>query len=201
MKQKTKRILAFAMAVVFALSTCVTSSPYTVMATEAGETIAPLAEEGSGSGEVTPGTTETGTPGGSGEGSTVIPSGTPSEPTTPPVAETKYLSVKVVLGTDAGTIGGVELGNISFTLSNGEKEVACTVNPKSSTTTGMEYATGKTYSIKEGSISDNSGMYTLGNITSTLEDVDSENPTLVLKIGNLTPEQSQGLIVSRRCLK
>ena len=57
MKQKTKRILAFAMAVVFALSTCVTSSPYTVMATEAGETIAPLAEEGSGSGEVTPGTT------------------------------------------------------------------------------------------------------------------------------------------------
>lgn len=188
MKQKTKRILAFAMAVVFALSTCVTSSPYTVMATEAGETIAPLAEEGSGSGEVTPGTTETGTPGGSGEGSTVIPSGTPSEPTTPPVAETKYLSVKVVLGTDAGTIGGVELGNISFTLSNGEKEVACTVNPKSSTTTGMEYATGKTYSIKEGSISDNSGMYTLGNITSTLEDVDSENPTLVLKIGNLTPK-------------
>lgn len=188
MKQKTKRILAFAMAVVFALSTCVTSSPYTVMATEARETIAPLAEEGSGSGEVTPGTTETGTPGGSGEGSTVIPSGTPSEPTIPPAAETKYLSVKVVLGTDAGTIGGVELGNISFTLSNGEKEVACTVDPKSSTTTGMEYATGKTYSIKEGSISDNSGMYTLGNITSTLEDVDSENPTLVLKIGNLTPK-------------
>ena len=68
MKQKTKRILAFAMAVVFALSTGVTSSPYTVMATEAGETIAPLAEEGSGSGEVTPGTTETGTSGGSGEG-------------------------------------------------------------------------------------------------------------------------------------
>ena len=188
MKQKTKRILAFAMAVVFALSTCVTSSPYTVMATEAGETIAPLAEEGSGSGEVTPGTTETGTPGESGEGSTVIPSGTPSEPTTPPAAETKYLSVKVVLGTDAGTIGGVELGNISFTLSNGEKEVACTVDPKSSTTTGMEYATGKTYSIKEGSISDNSGMYTLENITSTLENVDSENPTLVLKIGNLTPK-------------
>ena len=184
MKQKTKRILAFAMAVVFALSTCVTSSPYTVMATEAGETIAPLAEEGSGSGEVTPGTTETGTPG----GSTVIPSGTPSEPTTPPAAETKYLSVKVVLGTDAGTIGGVELGNISFTLSNGEKEVACTVDPKSFTTTGMEYATGKTYSIKEGSISDNSGMYTLENITSTLEDVDLENPTLVLKIGNLTPK-------------
>ena len=51
MKQKTKRILAFAMAVVFELSTCVTSSPYTVMATEAGETIAPLAEERSGSGE------------------------------------------------------------------------------------------------------------------------------------------------------
>lgn len=43
------------MAVVFELSTCVTSSPYTVMATEAGETIAPLAEEGSGSEAVTPG--------------------------------------------------------------------------------------------------------------------------------------------------
>lgn len=191
MKQKTKRILAFAMAIVFTLSICVTSSPYTVMATEAGETIAPLAEEGSGSGEVTPGTTETGTPGESGEGGTVAPSDTPSEPTAPfapPAAEKKYLNVKVVLGEGAGTIGGVELGNISFTLSNGEKEVACTVDPKSSTITGMEYATGKTYSIKEGSISDNSGMYTLGNITSTLENVDSENPTLVLKIGNLTPK-------------
>lgn len=178
------------MAVVFALSTCVTSSPYTVMATEAGETIESLAEEGSGSGAVTPGT-ETGTLGESGEGGTVAPSGTPSEPTAPsasPAAEKKYLNVKVVLGEGAGTIGGVELGNISFTLSNGEKEVACTVDPKSSIITGMEYATGKTYSIKEGSISDNSGMYTLGNITSTLEDVDSENPTLVLKIGNLTPK-------------
>ena len=179
------------MAVVFALSTCVTSSPYTVMATEAGETIEPLAEEGSGSGEVIPGTTETGTPGESGEGGTVAPSGEPEGPTVPsapPAAEKKYLNVKVVLGEGAGTIGGVDLGNVSFTLSNGEKEVACTVDPKSSTITGREYATGKTYSIKEGSISDNSGMYTLGNITSTLENVDSENPTLVLKIGNLTPK-------------
>lgn len=191
MKQKTKRILAFAMAVVFALSTCVTSSPYTVMATEAGETIAPLAEERSDSGEITPGTTETGTPGESGEGGTVAPSGEPEGPTAPsapPAAEKKYLNVKVVLGEGAGTIGGVDLGNVSFTLSNGEKEVACTVDPKLSTTTGMEYATGKTYSIKEGSISDNSGMYTLENITSTLEDADSENPTLVLKIGKLTPK-------------
>ncbi len=191
MKQKTKRILAFAMAVVFALSTCVTSSPYTVMATEAGETIAPLAEERSDSGEITPGTTETGTPGESGEGGTVAPSGEPEGPTAPsapPAAEKKYLNAKVVLGEGAGTIGGVDLGNVSFTLSNGEKEVACTVDPKLSTTTGMEYATGKTYSIKEGSISDNSGMYTLENITSTLEDADSENPTLVLKIGKLTPK-------------
>ena len=195
MKQKTKRILAFAMAVVFALSTCVTSSPYTVMATEAGETIAPLAEEGSGSGEVTPGTTETGTPGESGEGGTVAPSGEPEGPTTPsapPATETpvekKYLQVKVVLGAGAGTIGGVDLGNVSFTLSNGENDVSCTVEPESSTTTAMEYAADKTYKIKEGSISDNSGMYTLGNITSTLKDVDSENPTLVLKIGKLTPK-------------
>ena len=179
------------MAVVFALSTCVTSSPYTVMATEAGETIEPLAEEGSGSGEVIPGTTETGTPGESGEGGTVAPSGEPEGPTVPsapPAAEKKYLNVKVVLGEGAGTIGGVDLGNVSFTLSNGEKEVACTVDPKSSTITGREYATGKTYSIKEGSISDNSGMYTLGNITSTVENADSENPTLVLKIGELTPK-------------
>ena len=191
MKQKTKRILAFAMAVVFALSTCVTSSPYTVMATEAGETIAPLTEEGSGSGAVTPGTTETGTPGESGEGGTVAPSGEPEGPTAPsapPAAEKKYLNVKVVLGAGVGTIGGVELGNISFTLSNGEKEVACTVDPKSSTTTAMEYVADKAYIIKEGSISDNSGMYTLGNITSTVENADSENPTLVLKIGNLTPK-------------
>lgn len=194
MKQKTKRILAFAMAVVFALSTCVTSSPYTVMATEAGETIAPLAEAGSGSEVATPGT-ETGTPGGSGEGSTVAPSGEPegsTTPSAPPATETpvekKYLQVKVVLGAGAGTIGGVDLGNVSFTLSNGENDVACTVEPESSTTTAMEYAADKTYKIKEGSISDNSGMYTLENITSTLDNADSKNPTLVVTIGKLTPK-------------
>ena len=96
MKQKTKRILAFAMAVVFALSTCVTSSPYTVMATEAGETLAPLAEEGSGSEVATPGT-ETGTPGESGEGGTVAPSGEPEGPTTPSAPEVPKPTPKTYL--------------------------------------------------------------------------------------------------------
>ena len=105
MKQKTKRILAFSMAVVFALSTCVTSSPYTVMATEAGETIAPLAEEGSGSEVATPGT-ETGTPGESGEGGTVAPSGEPEGPTIPSAPEVPKPTPKTYLKVicDAGLI-------------------------------------------------------------------------------------------------
>lgn len=92
MKQKTKRILAFAMAVVFALSTCVTSSPYTVMATEAGETIAPLAEEGSGSEAVTPG------------------------PETPKLTPKTYL--KVVC--DAGLIENVPVGQVSLKFAGQE---------------------------------------------------------------------------------
>ena len=125
MKQKTKRILAFAMAVVFALSTCVTSSPYTVMATEAGQTIESLAEEGSGSGEVTPGTTETGTPGGSGEGGTVAPSGTPFEPTAPE-APTPKTYLKVVRDADAGLIENVPVGRISLKFA--EQEAVMQVN-------------------------------------------------------------------------
>ena len=123
MKQKTKRILAFAMAVVFALSTCVTSSPYTVMATEAGETIAPLAEEGSGSGAVTPGTTETGTPGESGEGSTeVIPSGEPEGPTTPSAPEVPKPTPKTYLKVvcDAGLIENVPVGQVSLKFAGQE---------------------------------------------------------------------------------
>ena len=92
MKQKTKRILAFAMAVVFALSTCVTSSPYTVMATEAGQTIEPLAEEGSGSGAVTPG------------------------PETPKPTPKTYL--KVVC--DAGLIENVPVGQVSLKFAGQE---------------------------------------------------------------------------------
>ena len=148
MKQKTKRILAFAMAVVFALSTCVTSSPYTVMATEAGETIAPLAEEGSGSGEVTPGTTETGTPGESGEGGTVAPSGEPEGPTAPsapPAAEKKYLNVKVVLGEGAGTIGGVGLGEMQLTFSNSTSLKVGEIGAV--TSTNIEYIAEQTYGV------------------------------------------------------
>lgn len=130
MKQKTKRILAFAMAVVFALLTCVTSSPYTVMATEAGETIAPLAEEGSGSGAVTPGTTETGTPGESGEGSTVTPSGEPEGPTTPSAPElpkpTPKTYLKVVC--DAGLIENVLVGQISLKFAGQEDVMHVNLN-------------------------------------------------------------------------
>ena len=131
MKQKTKRILAFAMAVVFALSTCVTSSPYTVMATEAGETIAPLAEEGSGSGAVTPGTTETGTPGESGEGSTeVIPSGEPEGPTTPSAPEVPKPTPKTYLKVvcDAGLIESVRVGQISLKFAGQEDVMQVNLN-------------------------------------------------------------------------
>lgn len=130
MKQRTKRILAFFMAVVFALSTCVTSSPYTVMATEAGETIAPLAEEGSGSGEVTPGTTETGTPGGSGEGSTVTPSGEPEGPTTPSALEVPKPTPKTYLKVicDAGPIEDVRVGQISLKFAGLENVMRVNLN-------------------------------------------------------------------------
>ena len=80
------------MAVVFALSTCVTSSPYTVMATEAGQTIEPLAEEGSGSGAVTP------------------------SPETPKPTPKTYL--KVVC--DAGLIENVPVGQVSLKFAGQE---------------------------------------------------------------------------------
>ena len=180
MKQKTKRILAFAMAVVFALSTGVTSSPYTVMATEAGQTIEPLAEKGSGSGEVTPGTTETGTPGESGEGGTVIPSGTPSEPATPPAAEKKYLNVKVVLGEGAGTIGGVGLGEMKLTLSD---NTGLKVNGIDNLIpTDVEYIAGNNYSVKE--ISSDNYRMSIGGCE--LKDADT-NPTLVVTVNDLKP--------------
>ena len=49
-KKGIKRALAFLLAVVFAFSTCMTAGPYTVQATEAGQT-------GSGEEEVGGGTT------------------------------------------------------------------------------------------------------------------------------------------------
>lgn len=146
MKQKTKRILAFAMAVVFALSTCVTSSPYTVMATEAGQTIEPLAEEGSGSGEVTPGTTETGTPGESGEGGTVAPSGTPSEPTAPE-APTPKTYLKVVC--DAGLIEDVRVGRISLKFAGQENVMQVNLNENNIIEDGLtvESCTSDNYNV------------------------------------------------------
>ena len=182
MKQKTKRILAFAMAVVFALSTCVTSSPYTVMATEAGETIAPLTEEGSGSEAATPGT-ETGIPGESGEGSTVTPSGEPEGPTAPsapPAAEKKYLNVKVVLGTGVGTIGGVGLGEMKLILSD---DTGLKVSGADNLiSTDVEYIDGNNYSVKEIS-SDNYSM-SIGGCE--LKNADTD-PTLVVTVNNLKP--------------
>ena len=129
MKQKTKRILAFAMAVVFALSTCVTSSPYTVMATEAGETITPLAEEGSGSEVATPGT-ETGTPGESGEGGTVAPSGEPEGTTTPSAPEVPKPTPKTYLKVicDAGLIEDVRVGQISLKFAGLENVMRVNLN-------------------------------------------------------------------------
>lgn len=183
MKQKTKRILAFAMAVVFALSTCVTSSPYTVMATEAGETIAPLAEEGSGSEVATPGT-ETGTPGESGEGGTVAPSGEPEGPTTPsapPAAEKKNLNVKVVLGEGAGTTGEVGLGEMQLTFSNSTSLKVEEIGAV--TSTNIEYIAEQTYGVTEIS-SENYDVTVSG---SSLQDTEA-NPTLVVTIGKLTPK-------------
>ncbi len=152
MKQKTKRILAFAMAVVFALSTGVTSSPYTVMATEAGETIAPLAEEGSGSGEVTPGT-ETGTPGKSGEGGTVAPSGEPEGPTTPSAPEvpkpTPKTYLKVVCDAGAGLIENVQVGQISLKFAGQEAVMQVNLNENNIIEDGLivESCTSDNYNV------------------------------------------------------
>ena len=100
------------------------------MATEAGETIAPLAEEGSGSGEVTPGTTETGTPGGSGEGSTVTPSGEPEGPTTPSAPEVPKPTPKTYLKVicDAGLIEDVRVGQISLKFAGLENVMRVNLN-------------------------------------------------------------------------
>lgn len=152
MKQKTKRILAFAMAVVFALSTGVTSSPYTVMATEAGQTIEPLAEEGSGSGEVTPGT-ETGTPGESGEGGTVAPSGEPEGPTAPSAPEvpkpTHKTYLKVVCDAGAGLIENVQVGQISLKFAGQEAVMQVNLNENNIIEDGLivESCTSDNYNV------------------------------------------------------
>ena len=142
MKQKTKRILAFAMAVVFALSTCVTSSPYTVMATGAGQTIEPLAEKGIGSGEVTLGTTETGTPGESGEGGTVAPSGEPEGPTAPSAPEVPKPTPKIYLKVvcDAGLIENVRVGQVSLKFAEQEDVMHVNLDEKNIIGDGLTVA-------------------------------------------------------------
>lgn len=109
------------MAVVFALSTCVTSSPYTVMATEAGETIAPLAEEGSGSEAVTPG----------------------SE--TPKPTPKTYL--KVVC--DAGLIENVPVGQVSLKFAGQENVMHVILNENNIIEDGLtvESCTSDNYNV------------------------------------------------------
>ena len=138
------------MAVVFALSTCVTSSPYTVMATEAGQTIEPLAEEGSGSGAVTPGT-ETGTPGESGEGGTVAPSGEPEGPTTPSAPEVQKPTPKTYLKVvcDAGLIENVRVGQISLKFAGQEAVMQVNLNENNIIEDGLtvESCTSDNYNV------------------------------------------------------
>lgn len=70
MKQRAKRLMALFMAGVFALSTCMTSGPYTVMATEAGTAGVTTPSEGT---PTTPSEGSTSTP------DNTTPSGTPEE--------------------------------------------------------------------------------------------------------------------------
>lgn len=129
MKQKTKRILGVRHGRCLRIVNLRNLSPYTVMATEAGETIAPLAEEGSGSEVATPGT-ETGTPGESGEGGTVAPSGEPEGPTTPSAPEVPKPTPKTYLKVicDAGLIEDVRVGQISLKFAGLENVMRVNLN-------------------------------------------------------------------------
>lgn len=105
MKQRAKRLMALFMAGVFALSTCMTSGPYTVMATEAGSIGAPVQEEEEAPIPATP--SESPTP--SAEPSPSI-SPTPSaEPSQPAVQQYEY-SVEL-----PEKIEGVNWGDVEVT--------------------------------------------------------------------------------------
>ena len=114
MKQRAKRLMALFMAGVFTLSTCMTSGPYTVLATEVGTADVTTSSEGT---STTPS-----------EGSTTMPdnttpSGTPEEGGTTdpePEALTQHIyNVKL-----PEKIKDVEWGNLQVTY--GEEEVSVT---------------------------------------------------------------------------
>ena len=110
MKQRAKRLMALFMAGVFALSTCMTSGPYTVMATEAGTAGVTTPSEGT---PTTPSQGSTTTP------DNTTPSGTPEEgETTNPEAPTQ---VKYGLNLPQ-TIHDVEYGTIKVNYAGQEIE-------------------------------------------------------------------------------
>lgn len=106
MKQRAKRLMALFMAGVFALSTCMTSGPYTVMATEAGTAGVTTPSEGT---PTTPSQGSTTTP------DNTTPSGTPEEgETTNPEApsqETHSYTIEL-----PEQIEGVEWGTVQVTV-------------------------------------------------------------------------------------
>ena len=114
MKQRAKRLMALFMAGVFALSTCMTSGPYTVMATEAGTAGVTTPSEGT---PTTPSQGSTTTP------DNTTPSGTPEEGGTTdpePEAPTQHIyNVKL-----PEKIKDVDWGNLQVTY--GEEKVAVT---------------------------------------------------------------------------
>ena len=114
MKQRAKRLMALFMAGVFALSTCMTSGPYTVMATEAGTAGVTTPSEGT---STTPSEGSTTTP------DNTTPSGTPEEGGTTdpePEAPTQHIyNVKL-----PEKIKDVDWGNLQVTY--GEEKVAVT---------------------------------------------------------------------------
>lgn len=176
MKQKTKRILAFAMAVVFALSTGVTSSPYTVMATEAGQ--------------VTRGTEEGQIPGGS-EGENPDgnqgenPDGNSGENQGETPVPKTYLNVKVVLGEGAGTIGNIDLGSIYLAFYNNENRgSSCDdLHIGEIKQSSMEYTDGSTYSVMD--IRSTNYKVTTTGTTKVVDE--NGNKVLVVTISKLEP--------------
>lgn len=112
MKQRAKRLMALFMAGVFALSTCMTSGPYTVMATEAGTAGVTTPSEGT---PTTPSQGSTTTP------DNTTPSGTPEEGgTTDPEPEAP---TQVKYGVNLPqTIHDVEYGTVKVNYAGKEIE-------------------------------------------------------------------------------
>lgn len=112
MKQRAKRLMALFMAGVFALSTCMTSGPYTVMATEAGTAGVTTPSEGT---PTTPSEGSTSTP------DNTTPSGTPEEGgTTDPEPEAP---TQVKYGVNLPqTIHDVEYGTVKVNYAGKEIE-------------------------------------------------------------------------------